>query len=99
MSISRRLLIVFSGALAITRASAAVSGLKVKGKAMKATYVLVHGGGHGGWCWQRVASRLRARGHEVYTPTMTGLGERAHLLNPNIDLNLHIKRPHIREPH
>lgn len=55
-----------------------------------ATYVLVHGGGHGGWCYQPVARLLRARGHEVYTPTLTGLGERAHLLRAGIDLELHI---------
>ena len=55
-----------------------------------ATYVLVHGGGHGGWCYQPVASRLRAAGHEVYTPTLTGLGERAHLLSQDIDLDVHI---------
>ena len=56
-----------------------------------ATYVLVHGGGHGGWCYQRVARILRAQGHEVYAPTMTGLGERSHLLNPAADLNRHIE--------
>jgi pimeloyl-ACP methyl ester carboxylesterase len=55
-----------------------------------ATFVLVHGGGHGGWCWQRLAPLLRAQGHEVYAPTLTGLGERAHLLNPRIDLDTHI---------
>ncbi|MGH7859411.1 MAG: alpha/beta fold hydrolase [Candidatus Binatia bacterium] len=55
-----------------------------------ATYVLVHGGGHGGWCYQRVARIMRARGHEVYTPTLTGLGERVHLLSPAVDLDLHI---------
>ena len=55
-----------------------------------ATYVLVHGGGHGGWCWQRLAPLLREAGHEVYTPTLTGLGERAHLLRPEIDLDTHI---------
>jgi pimeloyl-ACP methyl ester carboxylesterase len=55
-----------------------------------ATYVLVHGGAHGGWCYQRVARLLRSAGHEVYTPTMTGLGERSHLLSPGIDLALHI---------
>lgn len=44
------------------------------------TYVLVHGGFHGGWCWKDVASRLRMAGHEVYAPTLTGLGERSHLL-------------------
>jgi pimeloyl-ACP methyl ester carboxylesterase len=56
-----------------------------------ATYVLVHGGGHGGWCYQRVARMLRSAGHEVHTPTMTGLGERSHLLGPQIDLDLHIQ--------
>ena len=56
-----------------------------------ATYVLVHGGGHGGWCYQRVARLLRSAGHEVYTPTLTGLGERAHLLSGGVDLDLHIR--------
>ena len=56
-----------------------------------ATYVLVHGGGHGGWCYQRVARILRAAGHDVYTPTLTGLGERAHLLDDRVDLNRHIE--------
>jgi pimeloyl-ACP methyl ester carboxylesterase len=56
-----------------------------------ATYVLVHGGGHGGWCYQRVARLLQAEGHVVYAPTMTGLGERAHLLNADVDLYRHIE--------
>ncbi|MGZ4681057.1 MAG: alpha/beta fold hydrolase [Acidimicrobiales bacterium] len=56
-----------------------------------ATFVLVHGGGHGGWCWQPLATRLRARGHEVHTPTLTGVGERSHVLLPGIDLDLHIQ--------
>lgn len=55
-----------------------------------ATYVLVHGGGHGGWCYQFVAKILRTHGHEVYTPTLTGLGERQHLLSSDIDLNMQI---------
>ena len=55
-----------------------------------ATYVLVHGGGHGGWCYQRVARLLRAEGHEVLTPTLTGLGERAHLLDEQVDLERHV---------
>jgi pimeloyl-ACP methyl ester carboxylesterase len=50
-------------------------------------YVLVHGAWHGGWCWSRVAQRLRAAGHPVYTPTLTGLGERSHLLSSAIDLD------------
>ena len=56
-----------------------------------ATYVLVHGGGHGGWCYQRVARILRKSGHEVSTPTMTGLGERSHLLDHDVDLQRHIE--------
>jgi len=55
-----------------------------------ATYVLVHGGGHGGWCYQRVARILRSAGHEVHTPTLSGLGERSHLMRPGIDLDTHI---------
>lgn len=55
-----------------------------------ATYVLVHGGGHGGWCFNRLTPLLRAAGHEVHSPTLTGLGERRHLLNPGIDLDTHI---------
>jgi pimeloyl-ACP methyl ester carboxylesterase len=47
-------------------------------------FVLVHGACHGGWCWTRVARLLRAAGHDVFTPTLTGFGERAHLLTPDI---------------
>jgi pimeloyl-ACP methyl ester carboxylesterase len=54
-------------------------------------YVLVHGGFYGGWGWAQVARLLRAAGHEVYTPTMTGYGERSHLASPDINLNTHIQ--------
>ncbi len=60
------------------------------GTRRKSTYVLVHGAWHGGWCWKKVVPALRAAGHEVYVPTLTGLGERAHLANPAIDLATHI---------
>lgn len=56
-----------------------------------ATYVLVHGGGHGGWCYGRVARILRSAGHDVHTPTLTGLGERSHLLTTTTDLDTHIR--------
>jgi pimeloyl-ACP methyl ester carboxylesterase len=46
-----------------------------------------HGAWHGAWCWRRVARRLTARGHEVFTPTITGLAERSHLLRGDIDLD------------
>jgi len=55
-----------------------------------ATFVLVHGGGHGGWCYRKITPLLRAAGHDVYAPTLTGLGERKHLLRPDIDLDTHI---------
>ena len=56
-----------------------------------AIFLLIHGGWHGGWCWQRVTPLLRAAGHEVFTPTLTGLGERAHLLSPEITLDTHVQ--------
>lgn len=57
----------------------------------KPTFVLVHGGRHGGWSWKRVADGLRARGHEVHTPTLTGLGDRAHLATPEVGLDTHVQ--------
>jgi len=54
------------------------------------TFVLVHGAWSGGWCYHKVAARLRAAGHTVFTPTLTGQGERSHLLAGTINLSLHI---------
>jgi pimeloyl-ACP methyl ester carboxylesterase len=54
------------------------------------TYVLVHGAWHGGWCWKRVRKALQKLGHEVFTPTLTGLADRVHLLSPQVDLETHI---------
>jgi pimeloyl-ACP methyl ester carboxylesterase len=55
-----------------------------------ATFVLVHGGWAGGWVWQLLTPFLRAAGHEVHTPTLTGLGERVHLGHAGVDLDTHI---------
>ncbi|MBI2799101.1 MAG: alpha/beta hydrolase [Gammaproteobacteria bacterium] len=55
------------------------------------TVVFVHGGFHGGWCWRRVAEPLRALGWQVYTPTLTGLADRAHLLTRAIGLETHVQ--------
>jgi pimeloyl-ACP methyl ester carboxylesterase len=54
------------------------------------TYVLVHGAWHGSWCWNRVRKSLRDAGHQVFTPTLTGLGERSHLNSAAVDLSTHI---------
>jgi pimeloyl-ACP methyl ester carboxylesterase len=51
-----------------------------------ATFVLVHGAWGGSWCWKRVRRALQAAGHEVFTPSLTGIGERSHLLAPEVDL-------------
>lgn len=56
-----------------------------------ATFVLVHGAWHGGWCWRDVRTILRANGHIVFTPTLTGLGERSHQLSLSVDLDTHIQ--------
>ena len=55
-----------------------------------ATYVLVHGGGHGGWCYAKVKRLLEAEGHEVFAPSLTGLAERSRSLSPAIDLDVHV---------
>lgn len=55
------------------------------------TYVLIHGAWHGGWCWRLVAPLLRRAGHEVFTPSLTGLGDRAHLASREVDLELHVR--------
>jgi pimeloyl-ACP methyl ester carboxylesterase len=55
------------------------------------TFVLIHGAYHGGWCWSRVAQRLRAQGHAVHTPTLAGMGEHAHLLSRQITLDTHVQ--------
>src|SRR5215211_1043953 len=56
-----------------------------------ATFVLVAGAWHGGWCWRKVTPLLRAAGHEVFAPTLTGLGERSHLAHPDVGLTTHIQ--------
>jgi pimeloyl-ACP methyl ester carboxylesterase len=53
--------------------------------------VLVHGAWHGGWCWSRVSPLLRAAGANVFTPTLTGLGQRAHLIDPVPSLATHVQ--------
>ena len=55
------------------------------------TFLLVHGGWHGGWCWRKVTALLRNAGHEVFAPTLTGLGERAHRQSPDVGLETHVQ--------
>jgi len=55
------------------------------------TFVLVHGAWGGSWGWRSFANLLRAEGHEVYTPSLTGLGERSHLGGPQVNLSTHVQ--------
>src|SRR4051794_2568326 len=72
------------GATSLAAATAApVASAEASGQ----TFVLVHGAWHGGWCWRRVADRLRAGGHTVFAPTQTGLGERSHLISREVTLD------------
>src|SRR6267142_408251 len=77
--------------MAIAGLAAGAGGTAAKAQTAAQTFVLVHGAWHGGWCWSRVADRLRAAGHQVFTPTQTGLGERKHLLSKDITLDTFTK--------
>src|SRR3954467_13289778 len=77
------------GAMAVG-ALAATGALPAVAQGAPKTFVLVHGAWHGGWCWRRVSDLLEKKGHKVFAPTMTGLGERSHLIGGKIDLATHV---------
>ena len=56
-----------------------------------ADFVLVHGAWHGGWCWKKLLPGLQAAGHRAFPLTLTGLGQRAHLLSPSVTLHTHVR--------
>ena len=85
---NRREMMQLAGAATVA-STAGAGTVSAQGGAQ--TFVLVHGAWHGGWCWRRVADRLRAAGHTVFTPTCTGLGERAHLMSRDITLDTFTK--------
>src|SRR5258707_13853037 len=66
------------------------------GQTAAKTFVLAHGSWHGGWCWNRVAEQLRAKGHVVYTPSYTGMGEMGHLLHKDITCSTFVEE-HIQD--
>ena len=86
------------GTLAAVAASGWFVDSRVTAQQRGGSFVLVHGGWHGGWCWRRVADRLTAKGHYVVAPTLTGVGERSHQASDSITLSTHVddvvnKRP------
>src|SRR5215211_5857359 len=66
-------------------------GTAQQGRTTMATFVLVHGAWHGGWCWRKLTPLLRAAGHEAHAPTLTGLGERVHLATPEVGTDTHVQ--------
>jgi len=90
--VARRVVVAAMAALGAVGAAGSVAGRSQgPGHGSHRDFVLVHGAWHGGWCWRHVRERLVAAGHRVFTPTLTGLGERAHLLAPSIGLDLHVE--------
>jgi len=77
--------------MAVAGLVAGAGGTAATAQTAPQTFVLVHGTWLGGWCWSRVADRLRGAGHRVFTPTLTGLGERKHLLSKDITLDTFTK--------
>ncbi len=86
--LTRRTLVGTAGAGLL--AAAAPDQVGAQAQTAPTTFVLVHGAWHGGWCWRRVADQLEGKGHKVFSPTLTGLGERSHLLSKDIILDTHI---------
>jgi pimeloyl-ACP methyl ester carboxylesterase len=76
----------------LTAASAALAArlTRLLAQSRGQTFVLVHGAWHGGWCWKKVTPLLISAARQVHAPTLTGLGERSHLLTPDINLKTHI---------
>jgi pimeloyl-ACP methyl ester carboxylesterase len=77
-----------TGGLAVAAASGAVGAARAQ--SARKTFVFVSGAFCGGWIWRRVTDRLEQGGHKVFAPSLTGLGERSHLLSKDVSLDTHI---------
>lgn len=87
---SRRQVLQAAMTLSLSTSAGARAVARPRGK--RATFLLVHGSWHGGWCYARVAEILRGEGHRVFTPTLTGLGDRSHLARcGSINCSTHIQ--------
>ena len=79
------------GAMAALSAVVASSATQsAQAQTAQKTFVFVHGTWHGGWCWRRVADALERKGHKVYAESLTGLGDRSHLLTRDVNLTTHV---------
>src|SRR5262245_10988066 len=87
-SITRRT--ALAGAVVGAGVAAVSGGTAFAQSGTRKTFVLIHGAYHGGWCWRRVADLLEKEGHKVYAPSLTGCGDRSHLLSKDVNLDTHI---------
>jgi len=85
MALSRRSLIAAAGV------ATAAAGLPASAAKPSAPFVLVHGAWHGGWCWRDLADILTKKGHRVFAPTLTGMGERLHLGRADTNMSTHVR--------
>lgn len=91
MASTRRRALISMGVLGTSAGLLAVHGGPAAAQTgLEKTFVLVHGAYGGGYVWKYIAARLRARGHHVFTPTLTGLGDKSHLMSKDIRLETHI---------
>jgi pimeloyl-ACP methyl ester carboxylesterase len=81
---------MLGGMAASTGLIGMIDATNAQAQASPKTFVLVHGAWHGGWCWRRVSDLLEKKGHKVFAPTMTGLGERSHLIDAKVNLATHV---------
>jgi pimeloyl-ACP methyl ester carboxylesterase len=86
LKITRRML----GSTAAGGLVAAAAIGPARAQSARKTFVLVSGAFCGGWIWRRVTDRLEQGGHKVFAPSLTGLGDRSHLLSKDINLDTHI---------
>jgi pimeloyl-ACP methyl ester carboxylesterase len=89
--VSRRRALAAIGVAAITAVAIPGASHARSQESSNMIYVLIHPAWFGGWCWKKLTPLLRAQGHEVFTPTLTGLGERAHLARPEVGLEVHVR--------
>jgi Alpha/beta hydrolase family len=75
-------------AAAVISSDASISGARAQ--SARKTFILVPGAFSGAWCWRRVSDRLEKQGHKVYSLSLSGLGDRSHLLSKDINLDTHI---------
>jgi pimeloyl-ACP methyl ester carboxylesterase len=88
-NVTRRAAIAGVGLATAVAASSSIVGA-ARAQSASRTFLLIHGSFVGGWCWRRVSDPLEKQGHKVFCPTLTGLGERSHLLSKDINLDTHI---------